>query len=123
MIVKHGFLLLEVMLGLCVTALLFSIMAFYITIITTVQQEACTRFELLSAARNATEKMIAHALSHQDIPHYSIDCSLTIADIKMNSTLYNTMPCIVKTITAEKRYNKSKRSTSLICLGSTHDKQ
>ena len=56
---KNGFLLLEVLLGLCLTSLLFFILTYYITIIKNVQQDTLTRLEMLHIARNTIEKAIA----------------------------------------------------------------
>jgi len=60
MIVKDGFLLIELMIGLILSIFLILIITHYIFEVRNVQQEAIARIEALTLARNTIEKIIAH---------------------------------------------------------------
>jgi len=61
MVIKNGFLLIELMIGLTLSTFLILIITHYIIEVKNVQQLALARVEALSLARNTLEKFIAHS--------------------------------------------------------------
>ena len=118
MIVKNGFLLIELMISFTLVFFLIFILTHYIIEIKNIQQEAFMRVELLSIARNITEKSIAFkeikklpALNHNDYIIKMQDKQISVNNKYKwckNKAFNN-----VKNIIVEKLRNNYNRS---ICL-------
>ncbi len=107
MTVKNGFLLVEALLGLCFTSLLFCIITYYIGNIKNIQQETLSRLEMLLIARNAVERAIVFQESGSPIIADN-KYSLMFTDKKIVDNFSR-----VCTMAVEKNDQKSKKSLSL----------
>jgi hypothetical protein len=116
MVAKNGFLLIELLISLTLAFFLVFIIAYYIIEIKKIQQEVLVRAEILLAARNNVEKIIATSCFSSVLPPQN-DSLVSTIDIQFDdiNTIDKTKKesFFIKNIVVEKigkNYNRS------ICL-------